>query len=129
MIALARAKPAALLLVGRNPTKYTPVVDDIHAIDPEVRVAVYGVDLNSLASVRAGAAQILKENEQLDVIINSAGVMGLAVRRLTVDGVEEHFATNHLGHFLLTNLLLPTLLKSSDPRVINVSSGAHMFGT
>ncbi|KZV94287.1 NAD(P)-binding protein [Exidia glandulosa HHB12029] len=126
--ALATAHPSTLLLLGRNPAKYTPVVDAVHAIDPNITVRVYGADLSSIASVREGAKAILSENERIDVLINSAGVMGLPLE-YSVDGVEGHFATNHLGHFLLTNLLLPALKKSDEPRVVNVSSAGHRTGT
>ncbi|KZV94311.1 NAD(P)-binding protein [Exidia glandulosa HHB12029] len=128
--ALARGHPAAILLVGRSPAKYAPVVDAIKVIDSNIVVRVYGIDFNSLASVRSGAQTILKENEEngIDVNINSAGVMGIGLR-YTVDGIEEHFQTNHVGHFLLTNLLVPLLKKSAEPRVVNVSSGAYAAGS
>ncbi|KZV92907.1 NAD(P)-binding protein [Exidia glandulosa HHB12029] len=128
--ALARGHPAALLLVGRTPASYAPVVDAIHSLDASILVRVYTIDLNSFASVRAGAAKILEENDEkgVDVVINSAGVMR-ADLKYTVDGNEEHFQANHLGHFLLTNLLMPLLRKSEEPRVVNVSSGAYVVGT
>ncbi|KZV94313.1 NAD(P)-binding protein [Exidia glandulosa HHB12029] len=128
--AIARGHPATILLVGRSPAKYAPVVDAIKAIDSNIVVRVYGIDFNSLASVRSGAQTILKENEEkgIDVIINSAGVMGIGLR-YTVDDIEEHFQTNHVGHFLLTNLLVPLLKKSSEPRVVNVSSGAYAMAS
>ncbi|KZV81393.1 short chain dehydrogenase reductase [Exidia glandulosa HHB12029] len=126
--ALARAHPAALLLVGRSPAKYAPVIDAIKAIDPAIVVRVYGVDFNVLQTVRGGAGKILEENERIDVVINSAGVMR-ADLKYTVDGIEEHFQTCHVGHFLLTNLLMPLLKKSDEPRVVNVSSGAYRVGT
>ncbi|KZV94316.1 NAD(P)-binding protein [Exidia glandulosa HHB12029] len=124
--ALARGHPAAILLVGRSPAKYAPVVDAIKTVDSDIIVRIYGVDLNSLASVRSGAQAILNENDEkgIDVIINNAGVMRGALQ-YTVDGIEEHFQANHVGHFLLTNLLMPLLKKSVEPRVVNVSSGAY----
>lgn len=125
---LARAGPAAILLVGRSPAKYTPVVDAIRATDPSIVVRVYGVELASLKSVREGAEKILAENDKIDIILNSAGVIAAPLGK-SVDGVETHFATNHLGHFLLTNLLIPALRKSTEPRVVNVSSGAQMLGS
>lgn len=125
--ALARGQPAALLLLGRTPAKYQSVVDAIRAIDPKIVVRVYGVDLSSLASVRAGAKDILADNERIDVIINSAGALLGGPKSRSVDGYEMTFASNHLGHFLLTNLLMPALRKSAEPRVVNVSSLGHML--
>ncbi|KZV94652.1 WW domain-containing oxidoreductase [Exidia glandulosa HHB12029] len=126
--ALATGSPAALLLVGRSPAKFTPTVDFIRSTNPSIVVKVYTVDLGSIAAVRAGAQKILEENERVDVIINSAGIMGGPLR-LTGDGIEQCFAVAHLGHFLLTNLLLPALRKSDEPRVVNLTSAGHANGT
>ncbi|KZV88661.1 NAD(P)-binding protein [Exidia glandulosa HHB12029] len=73
--ALARGHPSTLLLAGRTPASYAPVVDAIKSIDSSIIVRVYVIDLNSFASVRAGATKILHKNDRLDVVINSAGVM------------------------------------------------------
>lgn len=127
--ALARGGPASLLLVGRNPSKYTEVVDALHSINPTIRVVVYAVDLASIASVRTGAANILAENSRIDVVINSAGVLGTPKVVLTQDGIEEHFATNHVGPFLLTSLLAPALRRSDEPRVVNVSGGLYAIAS
>ncbi|KZV94656.1 oxidoreductase [Exidia glandulosa HHB12029] len=121
--ALARGHPAALLLVGRNPMKYAPVVDAIHTIDSSISVSVYGIDFGSLTSVRNGAQKILGENKRIDVLINSAGTAGMPLT-YTADGIEETFSTNYVGHFLLTNLLMPALKRSEETRVVNVSSVA-----
>ena len=80
------------------------------------------VDLSSQASVRAGAARLLDQSRRLDVLINNAGVL-LDERLTSADGLEMTFATNTLGYFLLTELLLPRLRASAPSRVINVSSG------
>jgi NAD(P)-dependent dehydrogenase (short-subunit alcohol dehydrogenase family) len=82
------------------------------------------LDLASLASVRACAESFLARDEPLHVLVNNAGVGGQ--RGLTADGFELHFGVNHLGHFALTQLLLPRLAASGPgPRVVNVSSDAH----
>jgi NAD(P)-dependent dehydrogenase (short-subunit alcohol dehydrogenase family) len=65
--------------------------------------------------------------ERLDVLMNNAGVMAIP-RDVSVDGFEMQFATNHLGHFALTGLLLPALLRSAAPRVVTTSSNAHKLG-
>ena len=85
------------------------------------------VDLASLASVRAAAAQVRARTPALDLLVLNAGVMAVP-RELTEDGFERQLATNHLGHFALTGLLLPALLAARAPRVVAVSSVAHRSG-
>ncbi|KAI0984350.1 hypothetical protein GJ496_003987 [Pomphorhynchus laevis] len=89
-------------------------------------IVVEIVDVSSLASVRSFAQRICSQYDKIDILINNAGVMTDSC--LSEDGYEIHFATNHLGHFLLTNLLLDKLKKSPDARIINVSSAAHLIG-
>ena len=86
-------------------------------------VKVLDLDLASLASVRACAEKFLALGEPLDVLINNAGVGG--ARGTTADGFESHFGINHLGHFLLTTLLLDGLTDGPPARIVNVSSDAH----
>jgi NAD(P)-dependent dehydrogenase (short-subunit alcohol dehydrogenase family) len=89
-------------------------------------VEVYELDLASMASVRAfGEAW----DGPLDILINNAGVMAPPRRATTVDGFERQFGTNHLGHFVLTGLLLPALMTSGAGRVVTVASIAHHGGT
>ncbi|MCP3026835.1 SDR family oxidoreductase [Halobacillus sp. A5] len=84
-------------------------------------------DLGSLASIRSFAANVKEKYKCLDILINNAGVVSLK-RELTTDLFESQIGINHLGHFLLTNLILPELRNSEDARVINISSGAHKWG-
>lgn len=84
-------------------------------------------DLASLASIRAFSAAFTEKYETLSILINNAGVV-LPGRHETADGFELQFGVNHLGHFLLTGLLLPLLRKGTPSRIINVSSGAHTMG-
>lgn len=89
------------------------------------------LDLNSLASVRSFASSFLaKTNNQLNILINNAGIMAIPEEK-TEDGFEKQFGTNHLAHFLLFQLLKPTLLASSTPefhsRVVSVSSLGHRY--
>jgi retinol dehydrogenase 12 len=99
-------------------------VERIKAESGSAEVWLLPLDLASLDSVRACAAAFLDTGEPLHVLVNNAGVGG--VRGITADGFELHFGVNHLGHFALTQLLLPRL-SSSGPgaRIVNVSSEAH----
>ncbi len=81
-------------------------------------------DLASMASVRAGAAELLKKTDKIDVLVNNAGLV-LSSRIETEDGFESTFAINHLGPFLLTSLLLDRIVASAPSRIVNVSSTAH----
>ncbi len=90
------------------------------------RVKVEHLDLASAASVRAFAEAW---DGPLDLLINNAGVMAPPKLASTVDGFERQFGTNHLGHFVLTGLLLPALIKSGNGRVVTVASIAHHGGT
>jgi NAD(P)-dependent dehydrogenase (short-subunit alcohol dehydrogenase family) len=124
-LALARAG-AEVLVTGRNAEKGRAAIEGIKRAMPSVRFAM--LDLASLASIRAFAASLLANGRPLDLLINNAGVMDLPTRRLTEDGFELQFGTNHLSHFALTALLLPLLRKAQAPRVVNVSSLAHRGG-
>ncbi|EJD42215.1 putative short-chain dehydrogenase [Auricularia subglabra TFB-10046 SS5] len=126
--ALAGGHPASILLVGRSPEKYGAVVEKIRSIDANIDVRVYAVDLGDIASTHEGAKKIAAEVDHIDVLINNAGVGGVPYKK-TKDGIEEHFATNHIGHFLLTNILMPVILKSKEPTVVNLTSGAQAMGT
>ncbi|WP_270889402.1 oxidoreductase [Pedococcus sp. 5OH_020] len=86
---------------------------------------VEALDLASLDSVRGFAARV---DGPVDLLVNNAGVMSPPTRRTTADGLELQFGTNHLGHFALTALLLPTLLAAPSPRVTTVASLAHHQG-
>jgi len=90
------------------------------------KVSVLQLDLASFASIRQFVQEFKKREKKLDVLINNAGVMTIPQRQETEDGNEMQFGTNHLGHFLLTNLLLDTLIASAPSRVVTVSSLAHI---
>ncbi|KAK6031296.1 hypothetical protein OSTOST_02556 [Ostertagia ostertagi] len=82
-------------------------------------------DLADFSSVRECAKEILKEEDKVDILINNAGVMFYPKYEKTVDGHEMTWQSNHLGHFLLTHLLLPAMEKAPKARIINVSSDLH----
>jgi NAD(P)-dependent dehydrogenase (short-subunit alcohol dehydrogenase family) len=126
-LALARAG-AEVLVTGRNAEKGRAAIEGIKRAVPSAKVRFAMLDLASLTSIRAFAASMLANGRPLDLLINNAGVMDLPTRRLTEDGFELQFGTNHLSHFALTGLLLPLLRKAQAPRVVNVSSLAHRGG-
>jgi len=100
----------------------------IRSTVPAANVTVAPLDLSSLGSVRDFAATWSSDHPQgLDLLINNAGIMAIP-RRVSADGYEMQLATNHLGHFALTGLLLPALVARPRSRVVTVSSGAHRMG-
>ncbi|OTF74443.1 retinol dehydrogenase 11-like protein [Euroglyphus maynei] len=94
----------------------------------ENRIELIQLDLSSLQSVRKCAQEINDKVDQIDYLINNAGIM-MCPESKTIDGFESQFATNHLGHFLLTNLLLDKIRRSSSARIINLASIAHIPGS
>jgi NAD(P)-dependent dehydrogenase (short-subunit alcohol dehydrogenase family) len=120
---LARAG-AQVVMACRNVAKAGEAVERITAAVPEARLSVEQLDLADLASVREFAERFSSEHDRLDLLINNAGIMA-PPRRLTTDGFESQFGTNHLGHFALTGQLMSRLLAASEPRVVTVSSQAH----
>ena len=119
---------AEVVLPARTPEKAENAARRIRQIVPEAKLHTAALDLADLASVKAFAAQQLKGGCPLDILVNNAGVMALPKRELSVDGFELQFATNMLGHFALTGFLLPSLMQAPAPRVVTVSSMAHMNG-
>lgn len=115
---------ARVILAVRDVEAGRSVAAGIGQRHPGAQTDVRVLDLADLASVRAFAAGITADTDRLDVLINNAGVMGTGFHR-TADGFEMQFGTNHLGHFLLTNLLRPVLAASRHARVVNVSSAGH----
>lgn len=91
------------------------------------RIELMLCDLGSLATIRAFADSFLANHKVLDVLVNNAGVVTVK-RQTTSDGFEAMTGVNHLGHFLLTQLLLEALIRSPQGRIVNVSSGAHKIG-
>ena len=126
---LAR-KDAELILACRDLEKGEAALAHLREEAPSVRAELVALDLSSVASIRAFAAQEIARRRPLHVLINNAGVMAVPARTLTSDGFEMQFGTNVLGHFALTGLLWPALeqaaRESSDPpRVVTIASIAH----
>ena len=123
---LAR-RGATVLLACRDVAKGERAADAIRADDTDASAHVVQLDLASQASVRTAAEEIRSSSPRLDLLINNAGVMLVPYER-TEDGFELTLATNHLGHFALTGLLLDRLLETPRSRIVTVSSVAHQRG-
>lgn len=126
-LSLAQASPSQIILLGRSLPKIQPTIDLIHATNPDILTPFIQINLDSLKSVRAATAQILADTStpHIDVVINNAAIMACPYA-VTEDGFETQFATNHLSHFLLTNLLMPKILLGANKRIVNVSSWGHV---
>jgi NAD(P)-dependent dehydrogenase (short-subunit alcohol dehydrogenase family) len=114
---------ATVIVVARNQRRGEATVNEIRANAGNPSVMLMLADLSSQASVRQLAQHFKQQYARLDVLVNNAGAFNMQ-RTLTVDGLEMTFATNHLGPFLLTDLLLDRLKASAPSRIINVSSVA-----
>jgi NAD(P)-dependent dehydrogenase (short-subunit alcohol dehydrogenase family) len=119
---------ARVFLVGRDPGRTEAAVAEVKARSGAPEVGSFLCDFSSQASIRALAGEVLSRLDRLDVLVNNAGGVNKK-RELTVDGIEKTFAVNHLGYFLLTNLLLGLLKRSAPARVVTVASIGHRRGT
>ena len=117
------ARGGNVVLAARSEERTRPVLDAISAAHASVDARFVPVDLADLGSVRKAAESYLATGRPIDVLVNNAGVAG--TRALSRDGFDLTYATNHIGPFLLTSLLLPAVQRSSQGRVVNVSSVAH----
>jgi len=125
-VALARLG-ARVLLVGRDRGRTDSAVVALRA-RAGVTAEAHLCDFSSQASIRELAQTIQRDHSRLDVLVNNAG--GVHTRRtVTVDGIERTFATNHLGYFLLTNLLRDLIVQSAPARIVSVASVGHRHGT
>ena len=122
---------ATVVLLARDRDKLEGVLAQLGEENPSADYDHEIIDLADLDSVRRGAANLLERYPEIDMLVNNAGVMACPLAH-TTQGFEMQFGTNHLGHFLLTGLLLPALLASAenrgDSRVVSLSSAGHRFG-
>ncbi|EEH05252.1 oxidoreductase [Histoplasma capsulatum G186AR] len=130
--AIAQYRPARIIITGRSQEKLDEVVKDLDISFPKVPVTAAAVDLASLRSVRKAAAKIKGEVDSIDVVLNNAGIMALPERELSENGFEMHLATNHIGHFLLTNLLMDKIRRAAAQRpgytrIVSVTSLGYQF--
>ncbi|EHL01461.1 putative Retinol dehydrogenase 12 [Glarea lozoyensis 74030] len=129
-ISLAHGAPSMILLLGRSLTKIQPTIDEIHTINPSITTKFIPIELSSLKKVRTAAQSILSDTSipKIDVVINNAAIM-ISPYELSIDGYELQLATNHLSHFLLTNLIMPKILAAGPgATIVNVGSLAHVLG-
>jgi NAD(P)-dependent dehydrogenase (short-subunit alcohol dehydrogenase family) len=124
VLQLAR-KGARVLLAARDRGRGTAALERLGAEAPGNQAELARIDLADLTSVERFAAGFLAGGEDLDLLINNAGVMAVPHRETTAQGYERQFGTNHLGHFALTGRLLPALARRPGSRVVTVSSNRH----
>ena len=118
---------AHVVMAARNQAKATDARNEILDAHPAASLEVVELDLGSQESVKAAAATILDAHPIIDLLINNAGVMAMPEGR-TVDGYETQFGINHLGHWTLTSLLLPAVLRADAGRIVAVTSTARHQG-
>jgi NAD(P)-dependent dehydrogenase (short-subunit alcohol dehydrogenase family) len=121
------AAGATVLMACRNADKAEAAAQRIRDSGVRGSVKVESVDLGDLSTVRAFAERINRSGRSVDVLLNNAGVMALD-RTVTPDGFEAQIGINHFGHFALTGLLMPTLVRDGGGRIVNVSSMGHRPG-
>lgn len=125
-LALAR-KGADVIMACRNLKKGEEAKRHILTHAPNASLHLMELDLASLESVRESARIFLAQYDRLDLLFNNAGVMAMPYHK-TADGFEMQFGVNHLGHFALTGLLIETILKTPNSRIVTVTSNANFFG-
>jgi len=118
---------AKVIMGCRDPKRAGNAVDYIKANNKNAVLSVIQLDLSSLESVRDFAKKVSQKETNIDILINNAGIAGTPESQ-TKEGFEMHFGTNHLGHFLLTLLLLPLLKSAPKARVVSVASGLYKVG-
>lgn len=121
------AAGAEVVLAVRSPEKGAAAAAEIRAAQPDADLQVRRIDLADLGSVAAFADGMIADGRPIDVLLTNAGVMTPPRRMTTADGFELQFGSNHLGHFALTERLLPLLLAAPAPRVTSMSSTASFF--
>jgi retinol dehydrogenase 12 len=124
MVEALAARGGSVVLAARSEERARPVLESIRARHPASPVELAPVDVSDLSSVRRAAESFLASGRPLDVLVNNAGVAG--TRALSADGFDMTYATNHIGPFLLTNLLLPAVRRAPQGRIVNVSSVGHL---
>lgn len=125
--ALLAQRGAAVVLACRSTARADQAADRLRTGAPGSKVTTLQLDQSSQASVRQAAGRLQSEHEHIDLLVNNAGMLGATRRAVTRDGLEATFATNHLGVFAFTGLVLGLLLRAPHSRVVTVSSLTHRF--
>lgn len=120
-------KGATVIMPVRNAEKAKSVLEEILKLYPSSKIVIKSLDLSSLNSIKLFADDFLKSYNQLDILINNAGIMYCPYSK-TQDGFEMQMGTNHLGPYALTAQLMPLLMKTANSRIINTASLAHLTG-
>ena len=120
------SKGARVVITARDVAKGEKVARGIRASTSNDAIEVEELELGSLASIRAFADRFLARHDAVQILVNNAGVMACPFGK-TTDGFELQFGTNHLGHFLMTGLIAPALLRGAPARVVSVSSRGHQM--
>ena len=115
---------ATVVMAARNIEKNGRAADAIRTQVPNAKLELVTFDLADLGSVRRAAAEILTKHRKIDILINNAGFVGGPLAH-TAEGCELHFGANHIGPFLLTNLLMPAVIAAAPSRVVILSSNGH----
>lgn len=127
---LAKHNPKEIYLAARTPSKAETAIAEIKKAIPNASVSFLQLDLTDFTSIKKATEQFTSQSDRLDILLNNAGIMAVPYSK-TAQGYEIQFGTNHMGHALLTKLLLPTLLATaksspdSDVRIVNLSSDGH----
>ena len=120
-------KNAHIFLACRTLEKANSAIEKLKSLNPEGKFSPLKLDLSDLDNVSEIGAKLFKEIENLDLLINNAGIMH-PPKTLSAQGFEIQFAVNHLSHMLLTLKLLPLIEKKANSRIVTVTSGAQFFG-
>ncbi|ANB13698.1 Env9p [Sugiyamaella lignohabitans] len=127
---LARKNMGKIYLAGRNPTRCEAAIAEIKKEVPNANIEYVKLDVSKLDDVKQVAEKFVNEHTSLNYLVNNAGIMATPYE-LNNDGYEMQFATNYMGHALLTRIMLPLLEKTAkdgdEVKIINVSSFAHNF--
>ena len=121
------ARGGHVVMASRNQEKAERAIEDVRGTVASASVEVRQLDLASLDSIGVFTDQVMDDFEQIDVLVNNAGLMGIPEAR-TEDGFEMQFGVNHLGHYVLTARLLPLMVLTPGSRVVTVTSTARHFG-
>ena len=129
VLQLAQHSPAEIYVAARTASKASAAIEEIQTAVPSARLKFLPLDLSSFKSIANAANTFKGQESRLDILVNNAGIMAVP-KDQTEDGYEIQFGTNHIGHFLLTKLLLPVLESTAskpgaDVRIVNLSSEGH----